>query len=158
MARKRKQVPTDRIVTLGAGGRTAEQITATLQAEGYDVSRATVTRRLRESKGLVNAVRVAAPRSEVPLADEIPDEVPDGTPVGDVDKWIAMGDEAADKAFGLGDYSTFTTILGKLATLKEHQRKASPPAKSDPNDDPDLRKIGALVAPRLLKLARDAAS
>jgi hypothetical protein len=158
MARKRKPLPDDRIVALMVGGRTAEQITEILQSEGYDVSRPTVTRRMQASRGQANALRASARAATGAPAEDVPDELPEGAPLEVVDKWIPKVEAAAEAAEAAGDLGAFATLTAKLVMLIEHRRKAMPPPKADPNDDLDLRKLGAEVAKRLHRLAKDAAA
>lgn len=158
MAPKRKNVPNDRIVALMAAGKKADQITAVLQSEGYDVSRPTVTRRMRDLKGQANAARVSARGAPAVPAEDVPDAIPEGAPLEVVDKWIPKVEAAAEAAEAAGDLGAFAALTAKLVMLIEHRRKAAPPPKSDPNDDMDLRKLGAEVAKRLHRLAKDAAA
>jgi hypothetical protein len=138
MARKRKTIDGDRIVALMRGGRTAEKIAEVLAAEGVHVSRATITRRMRELKGKANAGRAAARVTPPAQVDEVPDVVPDGTELAIVDKWIPKVEAAAEAAEAEGDLTAFASLTAKLVTLLEHRRKAAPPPRADPNESPDM--------------------
>lgn len=141
MARKRKNIDADRLIALMRAGRTAEQIAGVLAGEGVPVSRATITRRMRELRGKVNAGRAAsrpAPIVAPAAADDVPDEVPEGTELAIVDKWIPKVEAAAEAAEAEGDLQAFASLTAKLVTLLEHKRKAAPPPKADPNEHPDM--------------------
>lgn len=118
------------------GGRTADQITQALAADGHDVSRATVTRRMRELRGQVNAGRASA--MSAAETEDVPDVIPEGASLSLVDKWIPKVEAAAEAAELEGDLATFANLTAKLVTLLEHRRKAAPPPKSDPNEHPDM--------------------
>lgn len=159
MARKRKPLDSDRIVSLMRAGRTAEEIAAALSEDGAEVSRATVTRRMRELRGQVNAGRASALAANVvppPVVDEVPDSIPENAPLEIVDKWIPKVEAAAEAAEVEGDLSAFASLTAKLVALLDHRRKAAPPAAKNANDDPELRKLAPLVRERLRRLVKEA--
>src|SRR5579872_6546727 len=157
MARKPIPVDSDQIAALMQGGRTAEQIVEVLSGKGQKVSRATVTRWMRDLRGKVNEARAkkTAKAVERPAADLVElDAVLDQecAPLAIVDKWIPLVERMAEAAAREGDTSAFASLTAKLVTLLEHRRKAAPPPKSDPNDNIELRKLGLVVAQRLHRL------
>jgi hypothetical protein len=161
MARKKMPLDADRIVALMSVGRTAEEITAALVAEGAQVSRATITRRMRELKGKAKAAkadRAKARRAAAPAPVEMPplpksaDDVPDDADPTTLDWWLAKAEELARQAETVEDFDTFGKMGRLAATLLEHRRKAQPPPEVDPNDTPDMVALGAQVAERLHRM------
>jgi transcriptional regulator with XRE-family HTH domain len=119
----RRRIPDDKIrqiQQLGAKGIPQAEI-----AQMLDVSVGAVSKYL---------IKPAPPEA----VDEIPEEIPEGLPVDIVEKWIRKVDRLAEAAEAAKDFGAVNGLLAKLATLKEHQRKAAPPPKADPNENPDM--------------------
>jgi hypothetical protein len=102
---------------------------------GGGVSASTVGRRMRELKGKAPAPVVSPVFAE---AEEVPEEVPEGTELGVVEKWIPKIEAAARAAEASKNYGAMASLMAKLVALLEHKRKATPVAKPDPNDNPDM--------------------
>lgn len=176
------------LLDLMSRGGTVESCTAALHAKGANVSKATVGRRMREMQGKVKerrAERVAAlakvsraepepdppkkpgpkkrakpkktaePELELPAS---PAEIPDAADPGTLDRWIETANRMGRIAEDEGDLDSLAKMGRLTAALLEHKRKAAPPPKHDPNDDPDMIKLGAEVAARLHSLIERVAS
>lgn len=66
-----------------------------------------------------------------------------------LDAWIASVQRFGQVAETSGDVRALGELGRLLATLLEAKRKRKPMEKADPNDDPDMRALGAKVAARL---------
>lgn len=154
MARNRTELGPNveaRILSGVKRGETAAQVSAAL---GGVVSRATVGRRMREVRGPVAAPRVSVASKPAPSAaqvavDEVPEEVPEDTPLGQIDAWLALVDEAIDKVGpGSADENLplFGQLIARASALSETRRKATPPERADPNDSPDMVALRAEAA------------
>ncbi len=158
MARPRAQLTADqeaRIVDGMRRGETATRIAATI---GGSVSASTVGRRMKEIRGPLAAPRVttkqlaSATTSAQKAVEDVPEDVPENTPLDQLAAWIDQVTEAIDKvAPGAVDENLplFGQLIARAATLSETRRKATPPAKPDPNDNPDMRRLAADVLKRL---------
>lgn len=151
----------DRIVALMSTGKTAEEIAASLCASGVKVSRATITRRMRELRGRTKAAKAerasarlaAAPAPQgMPPLPKTADDVPENVDPSTLEWWLAKAEELARQAETVEDFDTFGKMGRLAATLLEHRRKATPPPVQDPNDDPDLVALGAQVVERLHRM------
>lgn len=162
MARNRKDLggaTESRIVALMRAGGTADSITAQLGAEGVQASRATIARRMQELRGTVQAARAEKAREaaatskgdERPLPAS-PDAIPEGTDLETLDRWLKTAERMGELAESDGDLSALAAAGRLSASLLEAKRKATPPRAPDPNENPDLRKLGAEVAARLHKM------
>lgn len=141
-----------------AGG-TAESITRQLLADGIEVSRATVGRRMQELAGRVKEERakaLAAPpkkksskaKTKRPLPSS-PEDIPEDTDLDTLNDWLETAKRMGRVAEMDGDLEALARA-GRLATsLLEAKRKATPPTKSDPNDQPDMLKLAADVSERM---------
>lgn len=157
MARKRTELGHDVEARIAAGirrGETAEQVAAAL---GGVVSGRTIGRRMRELRGPVTAGRsvaatTSASAASAPPASPLPpspEEIPEGATLTQLDGWISQAEAAIDKAELDENLPLLGQMLRVAASLAETRRKATPPAKADPNDSPDMVKLAAEVAKRL---------
>jgi hypothetical protein len=81
---------------------------------------------------LKNTPPAGAPADEAP-ADEV--ETADA---GELGKMIAEVKKAADAAKAAGNLTGYASLMARLVSLLEHQRKVAPPPRVDPNDNPDF--------------------
>lgn len=159
MARKRTELgPTleSRIVALMRAGGTADSITSQLGAEGVGASRATIARRMQELRGQVKAARAERMAAPVVVEDETlpgsPDAIPEGTDLATLDRWLQTAERMGEAAEADGDLQALAAAGRLSASLLEAKRKATPPSRPDPNENPDLIKLGKQVAERLHKM------
>lgn len=140
---------TRRIEALTRAGGTEASIAKALAAEGAKVSPSTVGRRKRALAGKASKPKaVLAP----PPLPSTPDEIPEGTDLDTLDRWLETATRMGKVAEVNGDLAALARA-GRLATsLLEAKRKATPPARADPNDSPDMTKLAAQVRERLHKL------
>lgn len=170
MARKRKDFGTEgerRLESMMAAGEPAERIAEALCAMGVQVSRSTVDLRMRARRGAVQAripvgpsfaaeVLALTPAADAPPGDEkglpaSPEDI-EGADVGTLDRWLARAEEAGRKAVEAGNLAAIGA-MGRLAvTLQEAKRKAEPPPVQDPNESPDMVRLGKEVAERLHRM------
>jgi transcriptional regulator with XRE-family HTH domain len=78
------------------------------------------------------------PPASSPDAADVPEVIPDGVAVDVVDKWIPKVEKAVEAAEAAKDYASMSSLMAKLVALLEHKRKATPEAKQDPNEHPDM--------------------
>lgn len=124
------------------------------KALGGVVSRATVGRRMSEMRYGAGDVPAGPAEAELP---EDPENVPADTDPATVDKWIARVEKLAQVA-ELHQDAKRLGELGRLAnTLFEAKRKATPIAKVDPNDAPDMIAAKEEARAAFRKLAKQAA-
>lgn len=159
MPRKRSELGPGteaRIVALMRAGGTADSIAAQLGAEGVKASRATIGRRMQELKGKVSAARAerfqAAPPVEAAPLPPSADDIPEGASLEMLDRWLATAKRMGEIAESEGDLDALATAGRLSVSLLEAKRKATPPTRPDPNDNPDMVKLGGEVAARLHKM------
>jgi len=178
MARKRTDLGAraeKMIAELGAGGASAAVIAKALQTAGIKrTSEATIKRRLLELRGPVRAARGTAAAEKDALREEYskaaaaepePESTAEDLPKGDaipadasldqIERWIRRADTMGKAAFARGDLEGMGKMGRLSAALMEAKRKATPDAKEDPNDSPDMRKLGEEVEARFLKYIDD---
>jgi hypothetical protein len=152
MGRQRKDLGSDadaRIVASMVRGESAAVIARTLGC-----SAATAKRRMAELRKGVPAARAekraAAPPALAPKASAtLPDpdgEIPEGTTIEQIGKWLKLAEE--EIAAGKGEPDTIAKMVRLAATLLALQVKATPPAKPDPNDNPDFMAAAERVRKR----------
>ena len=147
-----------RLEALTRAGGTAESISATLRAEGWPVSRATVQRRMAEIRGPVRPSRAAAKALHVPASPgaerlpETPEDVPEGASLPELAALLARCKAALSAAEEAGNLPLVGQMIRVAAAISETMRKATPPERPDPNDAPDMVAMGAEVAKRLHKM------
>lgn len=157
MAPPRKNPASDEAIrAMVARGATAKQIAALT-----GMTPRTAARRKEEALAAAKPARAASAKRRPPPAPveavdpplpPSPDAIPDGADPGTIDRWIKRAEELAELASNAGEVDGFVK-MGRLSTaLLEHKRKATPPAMPDPNDSPDMVKLGAEVGSRLHKL------
>jgi hypothetical protein len=149
------------IRALMARGGTVESITAALVAGGVKgASSATIGRRMRELRGEVNAGRAERlANSRPPLAStppppipSAPEEIPEGASLSELASLRTRCKEALDMAEAESDLKLVGQLIRVQASLEDLIRKATPAKAADPNDSPDMAKLGAEVAERLHKM------
>lgn len=106
----------------------------------------------KASKAELEVEAIAAAMPATPA--DIPDHVDSST----LDRWIETANRMGLIAEEDGDLDSLAKMGRLTASLLEHKRKAAPPPKHDPNDDPDMVKLGADVALRLHNLIERVAS
>lgn len=158
MARKRTALTPEQDARIEAGirrGETADQVAAAL---GGVLSSRTIGRRMREIRGPVTSRATqrgpeGAPPTSRPTSTtslpSAPEDIPDDASLTQLDGWIEMAEEAIELARNGGNLPLLGQLLRVVTALAETRRKATPPAKPDPNDSPDMIKLGAEVAARL---------
>ncbi len=164
MARKRIDLGHEvegQIRALMARGGTVESITKALAAGGVKgASSATIGRRMRDLRAEVNAGRSkrlanakpAAPPTPVAPIPKAPEEIPEGASLAELASLRARCKEALDSAEGEQDLKLVGQLIRVQASLEDLIRKATPAKAADPNDHPDMAKLGADVAERLHKM------
>jgi hypothetical protein len=144
-----------KIAALMARGGTEKSIEKELRAAGITgVSASTIGRRMRELRGAVAPKRVrasskptavyadpdAAPESsdgDNPLP-KTPESIPEGTDVSQIDRWLKRAEFVGKTAAIKGDIAAIGQMGRLTSALLEARRKATPPEKPDPKDDPDM--------------------
>lgn len=155
MARKRTAIGSareERIVSLRRAGGTLDSILAQLEADGTPMSRATLSRRLQELGAKVNEGRAELLRAMAPSGQGLPDNIPDGADSATIDQIAEMAQRMAAVAEAEGDLSALGAAGRLLIAAQEAKRKAKPPERADPNDNPDMKKLAADVAARLHRM------
>lgn len=171
MARPRKklsQAAEDRMRVLMAKGGTVTEVAETLSREGLcTAASATIGRRMAEMRAEVHAARVArrgasaeaspppAPVAAVesePDLPRTPDEIPEGTGLETYDRWLARAERMANDAELDGDLKAIGNAGRLVGFLLEAKRKATPKPVEDPNEHPDMVRMGAEVEARFLKM------
>lgn len=155
-----------RIVALMRAGGTAESISTKLASEGVDgASRATIGRRMTELRDSVKGARAKAmtkardssepslkEKTKTPLPSS-PDDIPEGADLETINEWLATAKRMGKVAELEGDLAAIARAGRLVTSLIDAKRKATPPAKSDPDDNPDYRSLAEDVEARLHKLA-----
>lgn len=142
-------------------GRTAAHIFETLSAQGVKgISVATITRRMRELRAGMRSPRSVPPDPESDTAIDIPEspeQIGADTPLEILDNWIATVARLGRKAAAVDDLDGIGKMGRLSAALLEARRKATPPVAADPNDNPDMVALGALVAEKFHKMINQVA-
>ncbi len=150
MARKRKDlgpVLEAHIVALMTRGGTAESI-----AKATGISRATVGRRMAELKGKVSANRQTQNPAPQPVVT-VPASPDESEPDDVLDALLDTARKSMVAAQVDGNVGHVAQMGRLIVTTMGEQRKAAPIEKPDPNDNPDMKALGAQVAARLHILA-----
>jgi len=150
-------------------GCSAEAVTAALMVRGVKVHRATVDRRMRELRGAqhfdaraAEAAGIVGPRSSAssaPDSDDLPaldGELPEVSGVAKITHWLALAEKKAKDAEGptcpacgrSADSEELVKMIRLAAVLLDLKRKATPMPTPDPNENPDMRALAAVVAKR----------
>lgn len=78
------------------------------------------------------------PDLDIDLSDISDDEIPEGLSLDLLHRLRTKADRAASAALGAKDLATFAAMGRLVTSLSEAIRKATPPEKPDPNDNPDM--------------------
>lgn len=150
MGRKRIGYDQAHLVALLGKGATVDEVAA-----AFGRSRTWAHARMQECKlqGAEARVRVRAadlaalpaeePDAETP--DEGDAEIPEGTTLAQIDKWLSRAEREAKIAADKGDVDNHVKWVRLAASLIEARRKATPIAKPDPNESPDMVEAAARV-------------
>lgn len=95
---------------------------------------------------------IAAAVKAAPPLPETEDDIPDGTDIDTLDRWIQIAERNGRAAENEGNLQALAQMGRLSASLLEAKRKGAPPIVPDPNDSPDMVKLGADVAERLHKM------
>ncbi len=159
-----------RLAALMAAGGTAKSISKAMLAAGVKgASPATVSRRMRELRGDVAPRRVARSSASKPadyaMSDQAitgdtplpasPEEIPEGTALSQIERWLQRAEAMGKIAVEKGDLAAMGQMGRLTSALLEAKRKATPIAKDDPTDSPDMLKLAQQVEVRLLKYVDD---
>lgn len=87
---------------------------------------------------------------------EPPPKPNDDTDIAALDRWIAETEELAKQAKLDKNLAAFASLQRVLKGAVESRRKMRPPAAPNPDDNPDMMRLGKLAADRLHKLIDDA--
>ncbi len=142
------------ITTLMGAGGTAAAISKALLASGVKgASPATVGRRMRELRGDVRAVAAgsraelraayAAPEPADSPMPTSPEAIPEGTALSQIERWLKRAEAMGKKAVAKGDLAGMGQMGRLTSALLEAKRKATPPEKDDPKDNPDMAAAAA---------------
>ncbi len=161
MPRKKTELGADadaRIVQLMRAGGTVDSIQAVLAKEGVKTSRSTIGRRVNDLKtGRIKAaIATVGPITQNGAssdADHTNGSVPDDSHIKDpLDRLLAKVDRMAIVAEEAADFAGLAQAARLSAQLLESKRKSAPLPTPDPNESPDMVKLGAEVAERLEKM------
>ncbi len=145
MARKPLNLGQDaeaEIAARASQGWTSESIVKALAAKGIKVSRRTVdARRPRPS-----AAPTAAELPDLPADAEA---IPDGEDPTTYDYWLRVARKQALQAELDKNAPHIARMVGMANDLLEKKRKAMPLPKADPNEHPDMVKLGAETKERV---------
>lgn len=152
----------DRIVEGMIRGESAETIAGKLSTRGQTVSARTVQRRMTELRGRANAQRAekrakgtpaakkATPAAVVEEVDEAV-EAPAGLALEEYDRLIVHYEQLSRAALDEGDDASAQGWARVALQYRVERRKAEPPARVDPNENPDFVKLKTEVRERLHK-------
>jgi hypothetical protein len=155
MARTRTELTPDQDARIAEGvrrGETAERVAAAL---GGVVSGRTIGRRMKELRGPIVSRASSSSPSEARPVDPVPtspEDIPDGATLPELADLLRRAKvllAAAEDDENLPLAGQMIRVCGQLA---ETIRKATPPTQADPNDSPDMVKLGAEVEARFFKM------
>ena len=92
-----------------------------------------------------------APESR-PELPRTPDDIPEGATLPELQELMTRCKAALSSAEAEDNLPLVGQMIRVAASLAETIRKATPPERPDPNDNPDFQKLGAQVAERLHKM------
>lgn len=150
MPAKRIETDDERIVEMMSRGWSAEMIADALSSSGQRVSQRTITRRMSALRGKAKAARASRRAAPAPVATEA--VAPSGLALEEYDQLIAHYEQLSRTALDAGDESAAQGWARVALQHRVERRKAEPPTKNDPNDNPDMIKLAATVADRLHKM------
>jgi predicted nucleic acid-binding protein len=150
MARPRTELPFEieaEIKTRTARNESARTIH---QAIHGAISEPTIARRQRE-------LRRPTSRGPVPNAEivEVPENIPENTLLEQIERWLEIVERALKQAEADGNIAGIASLAMRANSLLEARRKAMPLPKADPNENPDMIKLGELAEKRLFALVDD---
>jgi hypothetical protein len=116
-----------------AGSTTVREISRRTGASKSAVQRALAD----ERDGPVDAPQ-DSPAAPPDAADEVPETVPPGTSLEIIHGWQARVERAAQEAERVGNLGALSSLTSRAATLIEAERRATPAAPPDPNENPDF--------------------
>ena len=156
MARKRIEIGASaegQIRALMTRGGTVESITASLHASGLTgVSKATVARRMAEMRsGGATRPPPPPPESEPELPTS-PEDIPSGASVPELANLLDRCKAALAQAEADQNLPLVGQMIRVAASLAETMRKATPPERQDPNEHPDMVKLGEEWEARMHKM------
>jgi hypothetical protein len=123
------------------------------EAVGRVVSAKTIERR---QSALKRGPAMQAPQpTEAASTNDIPDEVPETTPLEDLNRWIARLEIASLKAEERGNLGELASLAAKSTALMALKHRATPMAKPNPNDAPDMIALAEVGEKRLQALVDD---
>lgn len=142
------------ITALMTAGGTAQAISKVLVAAGVKgASPATVGRRMRElrtgppapragSRAELRAAYAAPDAGDSPMPTS-PEAIPEGTALSQIERWLKRAEAMGKKAVAKGDLAGMGQMGRLTSALLEAKRKATPPEKDDPKDNPDMASAAA---------------
>ncbi len=143
-----------------AKGDSPEKVHAALVASGVkDVSVRTVARRMASLRPEANAARsparkpVATPPESAagpPLPDS-PDEIPADASVALLEHYRRVARAAIDAASDEGDLKLLGTLINMAGAVEDRIQRRTPRVADDPNDAPDMVRLGEDVHVRFMK-------
>lgn len=150
------------ISAMATAGGTAQAISKALRAAGVKgASPATVGRRLRElrrgvttpragSRAELRAAYASPEQTDSPLP-ETPEAIPEGTALSQIERWLKRAEAMGKIAVEKGDLAGMGQMGRLTSALLEAKRKATPPDKDDPKDNPDMGAAAARARATLHK-------
>jgi hypothetical protein len=125
--------------TLGCSLATAKRRMAELR-KGVPAARA-------EKRATAPSVSLPSTRAKLPDPDG---EIPEGTTLEQIGEWLKLAKDEIDAAGKIpgSEPETIAKMVRLAATLLALQVKATPPAKPDPNDNPDFMAAAERVRKR----------
>jgi hypothetical protein len=119
-------------------------------------------KRPRRAKATAPAAPASAPAPPAPAPakvdeldpTEVPDEVPEATGLAEAHRWLAIVNRARERAEADKNWGAVASLAAKATALLEHIRKATPVAKADPNENPDMIKARELARATFHKLIK----
>ncbi len=94
---------------------------------------------------------IASAVKAAPPLPESPDDIPEGTDLDTLDRWLLVAERNGRAAENEGNLQALAQMGRLSASLLEAKRKGAPLPTPDPNEHPDMVRLGAEVAERLLK-------
>lgn len=95
---------------------------------------------------------IAAAVKAAPPLPESPDEIPDGTDLDTLDRWLMIAERNGRAAEQEGNLQALAQMGRLSASLLDAKRKSAPLPVPDPNEHPDMIKLGAEVEERLHRM------
>lgn len=80
-----------------------------------------------------------------------PDAIPEDVDLEQIKRWLERAEMIGRVAFAKGDLAGMGQMGRLTSALLEAKRKATPPEKEDPKDNPDMAKVAAEARAKLHK-------